>query len=193
MYGAYEPLAQDVHYNADSILSLLGQFASAEGSPGKMLFTAVPEALPGSEDVYNFGTRMRDGGARLPILSKGKDRKRIKMPGLAIHHSIYDGRGLSSGEVEGDQFKSREVNLRCKVPDGRQDLLLRVQEGQRGKFTRLEHASRPHGSFEPVDESEWRLFWDPLATRAIEEWAAMFLINAARLSFGTDKLFKPNF
>lgn len=185
---AAEPLGRPVHVAEDAVLSMLGQWAMAEGGAAgdKMAFCSVPGPLPGLDELHNVGIRLRDGGARLRIISKSKDRKRIKLPGTVFFHALFgDEESLDKmGDkkmAKPDAQKTKEVSLRSSsIPPGPQDLLLRVVDEPQGLFRELQYLFRQRGSFLPVKESEWKAMEAPM----LDEWVVKYFLNIARQSFG---------
>lgn len=192
---ACEPLARLVTINEEAILSTLAQWAMLESSSpspsaNKMVYSSIPGPSPGLGELLNVGIRLRDGGARLPIICRGgaTSRKRIKMPGVAFFHALFGDDELlwklmdrPKSERGEEMIGTREVNLRVVVPtSGPHDLLLRVVDQADGLFEELQYAVRPQGSFKPVRESEWKRMEVPL----VDEWVVSFFLNVARESFG---------
>lgn len=184
-----EPLASYLDMELDALLSILGEFASVEGAPGRILYSVASEPHPSIAACHDVGVRLRDGGVRFPIINKGKDRKRIKMPSTAFLHSKW---GTFVNISERDWHKEREVNLRVEVPGGQpQDLVLRVERSFDGDYGYLEHAFRPRGSFEPIRDDEWKLFWNVATGGGVEPWVGTIFLNIARLSFGREEVLRP--
>ncbi|PWN25722.1 hypothetical protein BDZ90DRAFT_267678 [Jaminaea rosea] len=184
-----EPLSSYLDMELDTLLSILGEFASVEGRPGKILYSVASEPHPSIAACHDVGVRLRDGGARFPIINKGKDRKRIKMPSTAFLHSKW---GTFVNIPERDWHKEREVNLRIEVTGGQpQDLVLRVKRSLDGDYGYLEHAFRSRGSFEPIRDDEWKLFWNVATGGGAEPWVGTFFLKIARLSFGREEVLRP--
>lgn len=188
-YVACEPLGRCIEDGEDSVLSMIGQYASmaADSEDNKMIFCSVagPKPMPGLDDAFNAGVRLRDGGARYPILSRGtgsKARKSFKLPALTFQHAIFgDFASMRKIQTLADGEATREVPLRAKeLPPGQQDLVLRVVDHSRGMYTELEHVFRERGSFEPIAEDEWK----PFGAHMVDEWVVNFFLNMARQSYG---------
>lgn len=185
-YSAIEPLARFIDGGEDSVLSMLGQYAQLEaGDPYKdrMIFCSVagPKPIPGLDDLYNVGVRLRDGGARFEISSSSC----IKMPGGPLHHTLFgEYHRMSSIKDEMDAKaaieEERHVRIRAQISAGQQDIVLRVVDQARGLYDELEYAFREKGSFESVREGEWKRFGTPM----VDEWVVWFFLNMARQSYG---------
>lgn len=179
---AYEPLASYVEFNEELFLGILGQCASAAanaaGKDAAMPFCQHPPPLIGMSDLLNVAVRLRDGGARFPVIHKGPSRKRLKMPGTSLWHGLYGDYGSMRKGMDTD--KEREVNLRMTMPTSKQDIILRVKDVPTGKFDVLQYALRSQGSFKPVGEEEWK----KVELRHLDDWAIEFFLNIARESLG---------
>lgn len=184
---AIEPVARYIDSEEDSVLSILGQFASMMMQPSgkKLLFSSVPGPLPGLDDIYNVGIRLRDGGARFPISSSSSMGNKLyrdfQPPGDMLCHATFGeyGFGKELDEVEGK--KTKQATIYGELPNGEAlDLLLRVVEHKSGVYDELEYALRAQGNTEPVDEAEWQMLDPPI----VDEWVVRYFLNLARLSYG---------
>lgn len=204
------PLASHVSLNDELFLCLLGQAASATSTSArdpaaKMPYAQRPLQLLGVAELYNVGVRLRDGGARFPVISRGRNRKRLLMPGKALWYAwfVEDGDWETLKAHKEEKEKQKEVTIRMAVPPGQQDVVLRVREKPQqpqvllrqlllkeeedegeGAYNVLECAFRAHGSSQPIAEGEWQRVE---AQVHMDGWAVEFLINLAKESVGYKK------
>lgn len=181
---ACEPLAEYVLLHEEILLGLLGQCASAEKAcPGKqMMFCVHAPPIPGAKEGYNVGVRLRDGGARFPILQRARGRKRIAMPGSCFLQSMHGDLSLIARmkDPSFDRNQIREVPLRMAVPEGQQDIVYKVEDAADGYYSVLKYAFRPVGVLTRIEEDEYR----EVEVHHMDQWSVEFLLNMARTSVG---------
>lgn len=179
-HRVYEPVRKGIDEGWRGVLRVLAEYDSAETASS---FT-YSEECGETDEFYDFGVRLRDGGARLPLKFKSGSTSttRLRLPGIALDYASY-GTCISIDEAGANSRVFADVHLHSGT-DEPHDIVFKVRDHAGGAYKEIMYALREREELRAVSEGQWRTF-DSSHT---DEATLRFIANAARTSFGKDRL-----
>lgn len=183
-HRVYEPSGKLVKASWRELLNTIAEYDSAERA-SRILYSEIFDWDGVESNVACFGVRLRDGGARLPLIQGHYiDAMLLRLP---IDANFYAAYGTFADIDVEDMDDEVVVDVSLSPRSEPSDIILKVVDQPQGFYDRIFYTLRPRGDFSAVSDPEWLC----LDASIIDAAAIRFIINAARASFGQDCL-KPH-